>query len=391
MSADHHKGLVVLSADPITNGHLHLIDSARHCCRELLVLIANNDNKKGTYLFSLEERMAMAARATAHLPTVSVVCSRGLLVDVFLEQGCDVLYRGIRNESDQRYEEEQMSYHTMIHPSLADAVVYLPSAPDFRHISSTLVKAFASHHADISTMVPVFVKQAIEERMHKQFKLGITGEIATGKTWVCAQLAEQARAVGLPVHLINVDQLIRDLYREQTPGAQRLREELGRLLGPRILTANGCEIDRTAMASVLFDPQTPSQLRRQVEMHVRPHVQRLQRTALSNARGLILIEWAQLAEMHVSHWTNHNVLVVESSDRAQLAERRGIEVQQLARMAELQWSVERKVNQLQRHVDANGHGQILTFDNRVSVDAHDRIAQLLTTIRTTLFPTLEVL
>lgn len=250
------KGLVVLSADPITNGHIHFIETAQRQCTELIVLVANNDNKKGSYLFSLDERTAMTKRALRHLNGVHVMSSDGLLVDAFVEYECDVLFRGIRNEADRRYEEEQMIYHAMIYPPIASRVVYLPSAPEFAHISSTLLKAFVSHHVDISKMAPIYVKQMMEERMHGQFRLGITSELAIDIGSFSWALYEKAQQRGIQTHMISLDALS--------------------------------------------------------EQHGIEQIDRFFRSAIRGKKGLILIEWTANIGRQVSHWTNHHVVLAES-------------------------------------------------------------------------------
>ena len=116
------RGLVPISADPMTNGHIDLIRRAAKRCETLVVLIANNGSKLGKYTFSLEQRLEMARRALASLDNVKVIASDGLLVDSGLFQGCDVVFRGIRNRQDREYELQQMRFNGLLEPGFVQKI-----------------------------------------------------------------------------------------------------------------------------------------------------------------------------------------------------------------------------------------------------------------------------
>ncbi|MBL7058194.1 adenylyltransferase/cytidyltransferase family protein [Patescibacteria group bacterium] len=97
--------MVSLSADPIHYGHIDLITQAKEKCDELIVWVAMNDNKKP--IFNLEERLVMVKKAInlANIYNVLAIASDEMLVDVYMREGCDVLFRGIRDEKDRQYED----------------------------------------------------------------------------------------------------------------------------------------------------------------------------------------------------------------------------------------------------------------------------------------------
>lgn len=388
----YRKGLVALSADPVTVGHIHLIETARSHCHSLVVLVANNDAKKNSYLFALTERMQMVRRAISHLTHVEVYASDGLLVDAFLEYGCDILFRGIRNEADMRYEEEQAAGNAYIYPRMESRVSYLKASPLYAGVSSTIVRAYASHHVDVTPLVPTQVKAQLEERLHGQYKIGITGVIASGKSYVAQALCAQAQSWKMPTSIINIDELIRELYAEQSDGAQSIREELAQLLGEDVLTSDRRGIDRQRAAAKLFDQDAPTELIRQVSELVRPHVDRLYRKALKQARGLVIVEWAQMAENNMSGWTNHNVIVVEAKDRAPFIRNRGLSSKRLKSLETRQWSTDRKIEELNRRVAEYNHGWIHRFQNDADpVNFNAAIAVLLKLIVDDVYPDLVTL
>lgn len=362
MDVTRRLAVLPLSGCPVTNGHLHLIERCLPRCGTLIVLVANND-EKSNYLFEIEERMAMMRRATAHLPKVRVMSSEGLLVDFFLEQGCDVVFRGNRCGADMVYEHALIDQHASIYPPIRNCFEFPKTDDAFAQISATLVRTRAKHFLDVDHLAPLFVQQALQEKIHGQFKLGVTGGIASGKTFVAKALVERVRSMGVSAHLINVDGLIRQLYDEQTGGAQKVRETLATLFGDQVLIDERRRVDRTKIKEVLFDPSAPVGLREKLEKLTAPQVDRLYRAALKGKRGLVVLEWAQLAEMGMHHWTNNNVLVVEAASRIVNARERGISVDTLEEMSKFQWRADQKAAFLREQCVQDKHGTVLEMAN----------------------------
>ena len=365
MSFTRKLGLVALSADPITFGHLDLVRKAAKMCEQVIVLVAINDRKRDSYLFSLRERIAMTRRAITEqgLRNVRVIGSAGLLIDVYLKEGCDALVRGIRNSDDRIYEETQMTLHTIVLPELEGHIEYIEAEEHLKLLSSTMVKAFASHHLDVSDFVPAFVKQALEERILGQYKIAVTGTIAVGKSFVASQLVERVRAMDKPAHHLNIDQLIRELYAEDSAGAQMMREAMADILGDEVLTEHRNDVNRGVLAKHLFAKDCPQELREQIERLTTPHVMRKYREFLNGKEGLIVLEWAQLAEMCVSKWTNHHVIVVDSPDKEAFAAMRGIEKTRLEELAKVQRTAAEKVEAIQKEMTKGHHGLVLCYQN----------------------------
>ena len=366
MLQDIRRALFPLSADPITLGHLDLIARGAAQCDELVVAVMDNDLKAGAYLFSLEERAAMAERAVREraVPNVRVIASRGLLTDLYLTEACDAVVRGIRDEADQAYEERQMRIHTSILPALNGRIHYLPADPRLAHIASSLAKGLAARGLDVSAYVPAFVKRQLEEKLLRQWKIAVTGGIAVGKSHVAARLAERWQARnGTRAWHVNIDQLLRELYADATPGAQALRDTLAERFGREVLKDGGRDVDRAALSARLFAADCPRSLREEIHALTAPHIERKYREALSGKEGLIVLEWAQLAEMAMGHWANHHAIVVDSPDRAVFAARRAIAPERLRVLADLQWSADRKAEHLERAAREAGEGAVLRYLN----------------------------
>jgi pantetheine-phosphate adenylyltransferase len=369
MPSQYRRALIALSADPITNGHIDLITDASQLCEELVVLVAVNEAKK--YTFDLAERTAMVARAVETATrNGTVISSDGLLVDAYLEQGCDVLIRGIRDGKDLSYEDEQVTLNKFILPGYE--VKYLHADANSRLISSSLVKAFVSHGLDVDRFVPIFVKQKLEEKMRKQYKLGVTGTIASGKTWVAKEVVRVlSKTYAIPATHINLDDLLLRLYAEQSPGGQRVREAMAGRFGDTVLTASRSGVDRKALAERLFGRTgAAADLQWLVEMTT-PHVQRLYRRELAKVTGLVIVEWAQMAEMEMGTWVNGNVIVVDCPEREALIAKRGLDARRVSTLAGLQWTAEEKLRRLRQEAEQDKNGWVHLHQNRLHADPQE--------------------
>jgi pantetheine-phosphate adenylyltransferase len=148
------------SFDPITYGHLDIIDRGLEVFDELVVAVARNSEKKG--LFSIEERLEMLRRTVGDKPRLRVDTFEGLLVEYVARQGSRVILRGLRAVSDFEYEFQiaQMN-HTV--QEQVETLFMMTSVP-FGYLSSSIVKEVASLKGPIDTFVPPAVREALEKK-----------------------------------------------------------------------------------------------------------------------------------------------------------------------------------------------------------------------------------
>ncbi len=150
--------------DPITKGHLDLINRASKLCARVVVGVASNPKKKP--LFSLEERVAMIQHELLeqHLDTqVTVKGFEGLLVDFAREQNARVLIRGMRAVSDFEFEFQLASMNRSLAPDVES--VFLMPGESFSFISSTLVKEVAILNGDVSRFVTPHVLAELKQKI----------------------------------------------------------------------------------------------------------------------------------------------------------------------------------------------------------------------------------
>jgi pantetheine-phosphate adenylyltransferase len=148
------------SFDPVTLGHIDIIErSARHF-DEVIVAVIRNPQKTQS-LFSLEERQEMLKEALAHLSNVKIEFFYGLLVDFAKEHGAEAIVKGLRAVSDFDYELQMAQMNQRL--SSIDTF-FISTSPQHSFLSSSLVKEVARFGGDVSGMVPKHVNDRLLER-----------------------------------------------------------------------------------------------------------------------------------------------------------------------------------------------------------------------------------
>ena len=151
------------SFDPVTNGHVDVIERAAGLYDELVVAVLVNPGKAG--LFTVEERMELLREACAHLPNVVVDSFHGLLVDYCQEHGIPVIVKGLRAVGDFEYELQMAQMNREL---AAVETLFVPTAPQVGHLSSSLVKQIATFGGDVSRLVPKVVDARLRERTRRE-------------------------------------------------------------------------------------------------------------------------------------------------------------------------------------------------------------------------------
>jgi len=149
------------SFDPITYGHLDLIERGSRLFSRLIVAILSNDSKEP--LFSVSERMEMLAQSVKVFPNVEVDSFNGLLVDYASVRGATALMRGIRAISDYEYELQMALMNRRLRPDIE--TVFLMAGEAYSFISSRLVKQVIGLGGNISGLVPPMVEARLRDRL----------------------------------------------------------------------------------------------------------------------------------------------------------------------------------------------------------------------------------
>lgn len=149
------------SFDPITNGHLDLIQRGSALFDRLIVAILRNDEKHP--LFSVGERMEMVKEVIGHLPNVEVGSFGGLLVDYAGQASASVILRGIRAVSDYEYELQMALMNRRLRPDIE--TVFLMASEAYSFISSRLVKEVIRLGGNIGDLVPPSIEGRLKRRL----------------------------------------------------------------------------------------------------------------------------------------------------------------------------------------------------------------------------------
>ena len=149
------------SFDPITNGHLDLIDRASKHFDRLIVAILRNETKEP--LFSVEERIEMLREVIAGYPNVELDSFDGLLVDYAAARQATVLLRGIRAISDYEFELQMALMNRRLRPEIE--TVFLMAGEAYSFLSSRLVKEVIALGGNITGLVPPIVAERLQKRM----------------------------------------------------------------------------------------------------------------------------------------------------------------------------------------------------------------------------------
>ncbi|MBU1125367.1 MAG: pantetheine-phosphate adenylyltransferase [Candidatus Omnitrophica bacterium] len=149
--------------DPVTYGHIDLIQRAVGIFGELTVAVGHNFHKQP--LFEVQERVALLAQAVGDIEGVAVVEFKGLVVDFARAQKAKVLIRGLRMVSDFEYEFQMALTNRKFSPEVE--TIFLMPQESYSYLSAKLLKEAASLGADVSSFVPDFVQDALRKKLCK--------------------------------------------------------------------------------------------------------------------------------------------------------------------------------------------------------------------------------
>lgn len=148
------------SFDPVTNGHLDIVERTSRYFDQVIVAVIRNPQKSEA-LFTLDEREEMLREGTAHLDNIRIMSFKGLLVDFAKEHGADAIVKGLRAVSDFDYELQMAQMNQRL--SGIDTF-FISTSPEHSFLSSSLVREVARFGGDVSSMVPAAVAKRLADR-----------------------------------------------------------------------------------------------------------------------------------------------------------------------------------------------------------------------------------
>ena len=148
------------SFDPITMGHVDVIERAAQMFDLVTVVIARNSKK--TPLFNEEERLVMAVESLRHLPNVSVTVHDGLVVDFAEQAGASVIVRGLRAVTDFEYEFQIALMNRKLQPNVS--TIFLMPHEKYTYLNSSIIRELGRYRRELSEFVPAIVAERLKEK-----------------------------------------------------------------------------------------------------------------------------------------------------------------------------------------------------------------------------------
>ena len=156
------KAIYPGSFDPLTLGHLDIIERSARIVDELVVGVLNNSAKNS--LFSLDERVSMIKEMTDSMPNVTVTSFNGLLVDYMRKIDATIIVRGLRAVTDFEYELQMSQTNQKLDPNIE--TMFLTTSIEYSYLSSTTVREIAAFGGDLTQFVPEAVALELEKKMN---------------------------------------------------------------------------------------------------------------------------------------------------------------------------------------------------------------------------------
>jgi pantetheine-phosphate adenylyltransferase len=168
MAPDPRIAVCPGSYDPITNGHLDVIQRAAELFDEVVIAVVNLSTRKNKPLFGIDERLEFIANATSDLPNVRAEPFDILVVDFAHKVGAKAIVKGLRAISDFEYEFEMHQLNRLQAPDID--TLYLMASPQYSFLSSSGIKELATFGAEIEDLVPPYVAEALHDRLSREGK-----------------------------------------------------------------------------------------------------------------------------------------------------------------------------------------------------------------------------
>ena len=151
------------SFDPVTNGHLDVVERARKLFDEVIVAVAHNDEKEP--LFSLQERLDLLQQTVGRIDNIRIAQFEGLLIEFALAQKASAVIRGLRAVSDFEFEFQMALMNRKLEGSVE--TMFLMPKEEYTYLSSRLVKEIARLGGDVSQFVPSIVAKALAKKFSR--------------------------------------------------------------------------------------------------------------------------------------------------------------------------------------------------------------------------------
>ncbi|BBM88936.1 phosphopantetheine adenylyltransferase [Spirochaetota bacterium] len=377
------QALFPISADPLTYGHLNVIEKALTLCDDsLIIVLLDNYYKKSS--LPLPKRLALTKKAidyhftTADTPhfamnrssqplvkKIELVSWDGFLHDFMIERNIFTVIRGLRTTQDLSYERTIYSgYETQLKPlGLKPNVIYIMCDRTYQDISSSLVKKLALRGGTLTSLVPLPIKQSLEQTLRHQYKLIVTGSMGSGKSTLIPKLIANLKKANIEAHHIDMDSIVATLYEMIAQGEKpMLNQQLATYFSLKT------PFSKQDIRKIIFAPNRPNPKKdlQFLQQTLAPYIHSAYKQIIATQQGLLLIEAPQVIEYDLLKESNGFVLNVHCSEterKKRLLQTRDLSKTELANREALTLSAKERLGLLKKSLSALNHGHLFSYDN----------------------------
>lgn len=355
------KAIYPGSFDPVTFGHLDIIRRAAQAFDELVVAVGRNSSKK--YLFDERTRVElieMEIRRLGLLKPVKVVAFNGLLADFAYEVGANIIVKGVRPGA-RDFDYETMLHQISITQQRGVDTHILIAKEELSHVSSSAVRELALHQGLLHEYVPLRVKQELE-MLTPQLIVGLTGSIASGKSYIMSQMEKLSGHAGYSeIHHVDLDKIAHEILDDspETPRKEGVYQELRGKIADHFKLP---KIDRYAIGNIVFNyPEERAWLNNILRVPILTRVRR----EIGQKKGIVFLNGALLVEAGYLPICNNIVVVIKADRDVQLKrlKARGLNSDQIERRLESQFTSEQKITAVKEAIDREMFGRLFVVDN----------------------------
>jgi pantetheine-phosphate adenylyltransferase len=356
------KTIVPASLDPITLGHIDIIERALKVFDHVVVGVGINPKKK--YTFTMDERVDMAKKALIHLGNkVDIFPFHGLLVDFAYTQRIDTIVRGVRNSIiDFDFETFLNQVNQNLREGIDTHILFANSK--LSHVSSSVAKDLTvNYSADLLDYVPMYVKMQLEKKLLNQLRIGVTGDIGAGKSFVTSKIRQFLSENNIKSYDIDMDLIGRYILTESDePIAEHTRARVSKLLGTQIINSETKKVDLKSMGKILWP--SPDLIKQFNEIMFKPMLLEYTKR-LRDKEGVIFINSALFAEANMMGLCNNNVIVVKSVDDVRISRlsERGYSDNEIKDRMKAQYNSTEKIRIINAAIKSQNYGTLITYEN----------------------------
>ena len=353
----NNTAIFAASCDPITYGHVDIIERACETFDQVIVAIGINPNKK--YTFSIEERIKFIKKAIGNpnkLKQITVMSFNGLLADFAYQQNVKTIIKGVRNNQDFDY--ERLLHEVSITQQIGIETYILIANQKLAHVSSSVAKELCKHQGLVHEYVPYYVKAALEHEINKQSIIGITGSIGMGKSYVTQKLIEHFTPQMNVLH-VDLDMIAHELYTRTEPVYRNYQNVIIETFN--LKSADWAE-SRKQLGDIVFNDAAALDKLNEL---ARPLILSSVRQKMLGFQGLILMNGALLVEANFLPLCNNNVIVVntDSNEQFQNLKDRGLTDIQIQRRINSQLDNNQKLQKIREEISKHRYGTCIPYSN----------------------------